>query len=321
MADTLIDEPPPPTLRDPEVPPPAPGLPAPGLPAPGPPAKAPPGRASIGRRLAIAAAVLAAILAVAGVAVYLFFIHYEAVARRHVPGNANLVVRMEAADVVLFGPVRKHLWPLAIERATRSGKTRGNRIREATGINLATDVREVIVASTDATSWVLLAGGRLARGKFVGGLAKIAEEEGWSLRREGDLLVGTGLVMAQAEDGTIVVGTDKTIVNASLPRLRRRPPPRSAGGRRRHVRGHQAGLGRGGRDRDAGARERAPPRGARVRAHEARTVTRAVDDDRARCRRDRGRSGARAGRGRRRAAAPDPAAARRGRREGRARRP
>ncbi|APR87329.1 hypothetical protein A7982_12678 [Minicystis rosea] len=199
MADTLIDEPPPPTLRDPVAPP---------APAP---------RASIGRRLAIGASVLVALLAVAGVAVYLFFIHYEAVARRHVPGNASLVMRLDAADAVLFGPVRKHLWPLAVERATRSGKTRGQRIRAATGVNLATDLREVIVASTDASSWVLIAGGRIARGKLVAGLEKIAQEEGWALHREGDLLVGTGLVIAQAEDGTILVGTDATIVNAALP--------------------------------------------------------------------------------------------------------
>ena len=204
MADTLIDEPPPPTLRDPA----APAAPAPQASTP---------RASIKRRIAIGAAVLAAVLAVAGVAVYLFFIHYGAVARRHVPGNATLVMRLDAADAVLFGPVRRHLWPLAIERATRSGKTRGQRIRAATGVNLATDLREVIVASTDASSWVLIAGGRIARGKLVRGLEKIAQEEGWALRREGDLLVGNGVVMAQAEDGTILVGTDTTIVNAALP--------------------------------------------------------------------------------------------------------
>jgi hypothetical protein len=167
--------------------------------------------------VAIAFAALLALVAVGLVAAYLFVFHYEAVARRHVPGNANLVVRVQAADVVMFGPVREHLWSIAVQRATRSGKSRGARIREATGVNLATDLREAIVASTDATSWVLIAGGRIARGRFVDGLAQVAQEEGWPLRRQGELLVGPGVAIGQAEDGTIVVGTDTTIVNAALP--------------------------------------------------------------------------------------------------------
>lgn len=194
VADTLPDQPPPPTLRDPVR------------------------AASTRRRVAVACSILVAVVAVGAVAFYLFFWRYEAVARLHVPGNANLVVRLEAADVALFGPVRTHLLPLLIDHTERSGKKRGDRIGEATGINLATDVREVIVASVDATSWVLIAGGRIKRGRFVDGLARLSQEEGWGLRREGELLVGPGgVTLGQADDGTLVVGTDVSLVNAALP--------------------------------------------------------------------------------------------------------
>ncbi len=196
MSDTIVDEPyepPPPPLRDPQ-------------PAP-----------SRRRRVAVALAVLVAALAVGAVAFYLFFWRYEAVARRHVPGNANLVVRLEATDLLLFGPVRKQLLPLLLDHSARSGAQRGDRIREATGVNLATDLREIIVASVDGTSWVLIAGGRIPRGRFVDGLARVAQEEGWPLHRRGEMLVGPAVAIGQAEDGTLVVGTDAGLVEAALP--------------------------------------------------------------------------------------------------------
>ncbi len=200
------EEPAPITQRDPylQAAPPA----APAAPPPSP----------AGRRLAVAAAVLAAVALVAAVAVYLFVIRYEAHARRHVPSNAVFVAHADLADLALFPPVRDRLLVLLLTRAS-TGATRGDRIREATGVRLGTDLREIVVASTDATSWVLLAGGRIARGRFVDGLADLAREEGWiGFHKEGDLLIGPGgVAIGQAEDGTIVVGTDVAIASAALP--------------------------------------------------------------------------------------------------------
>lgn len=222
MSDTLVDSPPPPTIRDEPAPPPKP------------PSK---------RRGCLVGVALASLLTVAGVAafIYFYFIHYEPVAQRHIPGNANLAARVSATDIAVFGPVRKHLWPLLFEQAFSSdgapeqkGPSRAQRIRDATGVNLATDVREVIVASVDATSWVLIAGGRIAEGRFIDGIEKISRDEGWvGWRREGPLFVGpdpsavdaqgrptskgSRMVIGQADDGTIIVGTDVDIVNAALP--------------------------------------------------------------------------------------------------------
>lgn len=233
MADTILepaDDAPPPTLSEPprltelEVEVEAPRLteidpisslhrpPSPPMP-PMPPA----------RKIAIALSILAAVLLVAGVAVYLFVVRYEPLARRHIPGNANLVARIDLADFALFGPVREHLWPLVFEGsagAAPKGKTRADRIRAATGVNLATDLRELFVASVEGSSVVVILGGKFPRGRFVTGLAAVAKEEAWpgAWRVAGELLLGpSGIAIGQADDGTIVAGTSEAIVTAALP--------------------------------------------------------------------------------------------------------
>jgi hypothetical protein len=205
MPETLVDRPPP-TLRDD------------ALPAPAPP-PAPP--ASKGRALAIGLSIFAAVLLVASVAFYLFVWRYEPVARKHIPGNANLVMRFEFADIALFGPVRDHFWPLLFEHRGElvKGKSSADRVKEATGVDIATDVRELYVASADATSWVLILGGKLKRGHYVQGLAGLAKEDAWAgWHLEGELFLGPGgAAIAQADDGTLLLGSNRDVVMAAIP--------------------------------------------------------------------------------------------------------
>ncbi|XXY53431.1 hypothetical protein WME91_20070 [Sorangium sp. So ce269] len=234
MPDTLIEEEEPirPTVTDdPAAPAPVPG----GDPAeasagerpPGdrPPAAPPrPGRPRAAACL-LAAIALLALLAGAALGVYFFFWRYEPTARRHIPGDANIVIRLETAQLALFGPVRQHFLPLLDESASDASRaSRKARLEAATGVDFPSDLREIVIASTDATSWVALAGGRIPKDRFVAGMEKVARDEGWDgWRREGDLLIVHGTharpraVIGQADDGTIVVGTDVEIVNAALP--------------------------------------------------------------------------------------------------------
>jgi hypothetical protein len=204
VSDTLV-EPPPPTVTDPGV-------------APAPVAPRPPRRAATCALLALLALLLGA---AAAAAVWFFVLRSTAEARAHIPDRAAVVVRVVAADLVLFAPVRKHLWPLVTDgeaAAAGARPSRAARVREATGVS-ATDVREMVIASTDASSWVLLVGGRMARGRFVTGLARVLEEDrapGWGLA--GDLLLGPGgVTVAQADDGTIVVASGVEVARAALP--------------------------------------------------------------------------------------------------------
>ncbi|WP_438005233.1 hypothetical protein WME89_41890 [Sorangium sp. So ce321] len=231
MPDTLIEEEEPirPTVTDdPAAPAPAPGGdPAEAGPGERPPDERPPAappRPGPPRAAAclLAAIALLALLAGAALGVYFFFWRYEPTARRHIPGDANIVIRLETAELALFGPVRQHFLPLLDE--SPSGASRKARLEAATGLDFPSDLREIVVASTDATSWVALAGGRIPKDRFVAGMEKVARDEGWEgWRREGDLLIVDGTltrpraVIGQADDGTIVLGTDVEIVNAALP--------------------------------------------------------------------------------------------------------
>ncbi|MDC0685908.1 hypothetical protein [Sorangium atrum] len=226
MPDTLIEEPIRPTVTDdlaaPEGDPAeAPGAaPAEARPAPpgegAPAAPQRPGRPR-GAACLVLAIAIAALLAGAALCVYLFFWRYVPTARQHIPGDANIVVRLETADLALFGPVRRHFLPL-LDDAPQTA-SRKARIEAATGLDFPSDLREIVVASTDATSWVALAGGRIPKGRFVAGMEKVARDEGWAgVRREGELLlIGPRAVLGQADDGTLVLGTDAEIVRAALP--------------------------------------------------------------------------------------------------------
>lgn len=213
MTDTLVEPPPPPTVRDDALPRP----------------KVRP----VSRRAVIAAAVLSPLIFLGAIfaIVYVFIWRYEPVARAHVPGNANVVVRVEASEIALFRPVRERVGPLLFERAARddagsapaakAAPSRAQRIKDATGVNIATDIREIVVASVDGVSWVALLGGRIAKGRFVDGMERVLREEGWAgWRREGSILVGPkgqGAAIGQADDGTIALGSDVDVVSASLP--------------------------------------------------------------------------------------------------------
>ncbi|CAN97048.1 putative membrane protein [Sorangium cellulosum So ce56] len=221
MPDTLIEEPIRPTVTD-DLASPAPaaeGDPAPADARPAPPGEAAPRRPGRPRGAAclVVAIALAALLAGAALGVYFLFWRYVPTARQHIPGDANIVVRLETADLALFGPVRQHFLPL-LDDAPRTA-SRKARIEAATGLDFPSDLREIVVASTDAASWVALAGGRIPKGRFVAGMEKVARDEGWTgVRREGELLLlGPRAVLGQADDGTIVLGTDVEIVKAALP--------------------------------------------------------------------------------------------------------
>ncbi|MDC3955041.1 hypothetical protein [Polyangium jinanense] len=240
MADTLVDpiEPVPPTQRDPDAlgaaPAPAPEAPAvappepppesPPEPPPEPRAEAPRPKPRTSRIVLVAVAAVFVVAAIAALVFWNFVLRYRPTARAHVPAGTNVAIRIEAADLVLFGPVREHLLKLALdegstpEASAPSRPSRASRIHDHTGVRLPADLREVVVASMDGKSWVALLGGRIEHGRFVKGLAEVAREEGWTgFRREGELFVGPSIVIGQADDGTILVGTDRSIVEAALP--------------------------------------------------------------------------------------------------------
>jgi hypothetical protein len=215
--------------------PPAPGDAPPGPDAAPPGASAAPGdtpaptntpapapRKSSARTWIAAAVAVLGLLAIVGVvAGYFLFFRYTPLAERHIPAASNVAFRADLRQIGTFAPVRKHLWPLLLDRPSQKtqGKTLADKVAEETGIHPALDVREVIIASVDSRSWVALIGGNLEPGTFVSGMEKVLRDEGYpGWQRSGDLLVGpAGIALGQAEDGTLVVGTEAEIVTSALP--------------------------------------------------------------------------------------------------------
>jgi hypothetical protein len=167
----------------------------------------------------LVAALGVALVALAALAFWLVVVRAPARARRHVPSNANLVVRLDLVEVATFPPAREHLGPVLERMSADRGAPGRDRLREETGIDLARDVREVVLASVDGLAWVAVFGGRLERGRFLAGMQRLlADGAPGAWRLEGDLLVGPmGAVVAQADDGAVVVGSDLALVRAALP--------------------------------------------------------------------------------------------------------
>lgn len=178
------------------------------------------------RVLAVWSAVAAALLLVGGFIAYRELLHYDRHAIAHVPRGAELALRLDLEQVVLFEPVRRHLLPL-IDRAPLTGappehgsRSRLVRLREQAGLNLAFDLREIVFAREPGGGWVLALGGMFGTDTVLDGIERVLKAEpGMRLRRDGGVLIlsGAGLALAQAEDGVLLIASDTTLLARSLP--------------------------------------------------------------------------------------------------------
>ncbi len=164
------------------------------------------------------------LLAAIGVGVYVYLgkAGYEPTAHRHLPPAANIAIRADGKQIAMFKPVREHIWPVILESKMKDDRPESKRIKrieEATGIDVPWDFRETIIASMDGTAWVAIVGGKFEPHRFVKGLHQVIEEEeisGWTL--DGEILVHKfGPAIGQADDGTLVFGTNADITRAALP--------------------------------------------------------------------------------------------------------
>ena len=82
---------------------------------------------------------LAALVLLAGGAFYLyrFVLKPEPTAHRHVPAGTSVALRADALKILLWKPVREHLWPLALESDGEPAESRRARlIHEKTGVRV-----------------------------------------------------------------------------------------------------------------------------------------------------------------------------------------
>ncbi len=158
---------------------------------------------------------------VAGPLSFYFLVwRYRATAPQHIPAGTTFAARFDGRELYLYGPFREHVLS-AFEDAPGVESYR-DRIKSRTGIDLGSDVREVVVATMTGSSGVVLFGGRLGRtrreqDRFPEGLHAVLVEKGRSgFAMAGDVLVGPGFRVGQADDDTIIIATDDEILRAAM---------------------------------------------------------------------------------------------------------
>jgi hypothetical protein len=199
--------------------------------------EAPRGRTGLGHRsvftvfgLSLAAAF------VGGMLIYFKFVAYGRVAARHLPDATVLAARIDVETLLISDPIRARLLPLFDQGVppAEALKTRHDRFRAHTGVELGRDLREIVLGVSDA-GWVLVFGGKFPRSGLVQGLQTTLEEEHTpATLSEGVLLVQNGPAIGQATDGALVVASSPAQLQAALrggeAYLKLGLPPEGAGG-------------------------------------------------------------------------------------------
>ncbi len=158
---------------------------------------------------------------VAGPLAFYFFVwRYKPTAVQHIPAGSTIAVRFDGAELYASEPFRKHV--LSTLEDAHGVESYADRIKSRTGIDLRTDLREIVVATTTGQSFVVLLGGKLGKmrmeqDRFPAGVhAVLTEKGGQGFSMDGDQLVGPGWRVAQSDDDTVIIGTDAEIVRAAL---------------------------------------------------------------------------------------------------------
>jgi hypothetical protein len=93
-------------------------------------------------------------------------------------------------------------------------------LRSSSGLNLAADMREVVVGELSGGRWLLALGGLFPRHGIIVAMARVLRDE----RAVGFALVGdelvfdpAGIAVAQAPDGILLVASDRALLEQALP--------------------------------------------------------------------------------------------------------
>ncbi len=173
---------------------------------------------------------------VGGMLIYFKFVAYGRVAARHLPDDTELAARIDVETLLIAGPVRSRVLPLFDQGLTgRSDlKARHDRFRAHTGVELARDLREIVLGSS-AGGWVLVFGGKFPKTGLIAGLQTTLAEEQTPATLQGEVLqVQNGPAIGQASDGALIVASDAAHLQAALrgseSYIKLGLPPEGAGG-------------------------------------------------------------------------------------------
>ena len=191
-------------------------------------------RRAVSSRALLLGALAAVCLAGLGVWVaYRELIQYERRAAEHLPAGTSFAARLDLEQVLLFEPVRRHLFPLidklpfttAAPGHSPKAADRLTRLREIGGVNLGLDLREILIAGGEKTGdWVLVLGGLFQPQGLVGAVESLLRDEGVvGLVRDGDVLSFEpwGVALGQASDGILILASNRKALESALPATQR----------------------------------------------------------------------------------------------------
>ncbi|MEZ4227070.1 MAG: hypothetical protein R3B13_39390 [Polyangiaceae bacterium] len=163
---------------------------------------------------------------ISGALLYFGKLRYVPKAAGHAPADALVVVRVSVEKVGTFDPVRNQLMPLVDkvgEATTQAAKAsaRRDRFKSQAKLEFNVDLREVVLAAGPGRGdWVLVFGGMFARAKLVDGIGAVLQAEGRPGRlQDGVWRDDAGFVLAQAEDGCVVLASSEARLALALPAM------------------------------------------------------------------------------------------------------
>jgi hypothetical protein len=154
------------------------------------------------------------ILAVFGVG-YWVLVKYEPRAARHIPKQAVAAVRVDVEQVVLYEPIRRHVFPVL--DGANQGASRLKRFKELSGVNLGMDLREIVAAWLPDGNTVVLIGGLFPQQGLPEALFQTlsttipANPCTFAVER----MTCPGWSLTQASDGIVVIATNDDALTAA----------------------------------------------------------------------------------------------------------
>ncbi len=178
-------------------------------------------RGGLSHRAIFSAFALAVVLGVSGGAfLYARFVRFTRVAASHIPATFSAAVRVDVEQVILFEPVRRSLFPLLNELPTPSPKEapRVRRLESEAGVQLAIDLRELLLTWDNAGNWLGVIAGKFPSRRVT---QAVAAEFASSVKQSISPLKLPGAVaafqlapeftLAEAIDGAVLLGTRKGV--------------------------------------------------------------------------------------------------------------
>jgi hypothetical protein len=174
------------------------------------------------KSVAVGGVTLAVVVLAVMFALYLRYVHYERVACFHLPPNTVLAVRVDVEQAIFYEPMRRHILPLlgGPGSSPTEADARLSRIEVRSRLKRG-DLREIVIGRGAARGdWVVVLGGIFPRGSGSDRLVTaLADEPGWTPATGGRHAEHrtTGIAVARAPDGAVVIASSKAVIAASLP--------------------------------------------------------------------------------------------------------